>query len=355
MFWNRILKKSSLFAAVLVAGFMGMGTLGFSLFSGCDVGRTTMGYPYRIFVFADTSVWEQVRQQVRDKFEGEVITPRSEKKFEITYVPLNLLHEYKARMNLFFIGIEGAKGAVNEYLDQVLPANFKDGVKENRYFYVYQNDLFAKDQIGLFMLAKDIKTFKENFKRLQDQIYATFEKKYYTRLEKDMFDKGEQKDVEELLAENFGFTVRVQHDYFVAIQDVANHFLWLRRFDPDRWVAIWKIKGDSSLMTFDKLADIRDSYTKKYYQGDYVVRDNSYLTIGQINGQKTYKMVGVWRNDSVWVGGPFRTYVIDHPADSSLYFVDIAVMAPRYPKKPYLDQLEVIAHTFRIVDKKAKN
>ena len=354
MFWNRILKKYGIAGgAIVLAALLLVGATGLFTISSCDMRPSSMGYPYRIFVFADSSVWKQVRRPIRDKFEGEVLTPRSEKKFRITYVPLNKLSAFKERMNLFFIGLLNEKGQVNDYLKQVLPENFKQGVREDRYFYVYQDNPFAREQIGLFMLAKDLKTFKYNFKRLQDQIYQNFLTKYYARLEKDMFDQGEQKKLEKYIADHYDFSIRVQHDYFIAIQDVPNNYLWLRRFDPDRWVSVCKIKGDSSMMHFDQLADIRDKYTKKYYQGDYVIREASYLKLAELNGQKTYKMVGVWRNDSIMVGGPFRTYVIDHPADSSLYFVDIAVMGPRYKKKPYLDQLEVIAHTFRILDGKA--
>ncbi len=350
MFWNRILKKLSVTGIGALTLFLFISLAGILSFPSCDVRPTTMGYPYRIFAFADSDLWKEVRRPIRDKFEGEVLTPGSEKKFQITYVPLNKLSAFKERMNLFFIGVLNEKGAVNDYLKRVLPENFKQGVRDDRYFYVYQDDPFARQQIGLFMLAKDRRTFKYNFKHLQDQIYQAFLKKYFARLKHDMFDQGEQKKLEKYIAENFGFTVRIQHDYFVAIQDVQNHYLWLRRFDPDRWVSIWKIKGDSSMMHFDRLADIRDRYTKKYYQGDYIIREESYLKLGEMEGQKTYKMVGVWRNDSVMIGGPFRTYIIDHPADSSLYFVDIAVMGPRYKKKPYLDQLEVIAHTFRILE-----
>ncbi len=350
MFWKRMFKKYSIAGTIVLAVLLAISAAGLLSVPACDVRPTSMGYPYRIFVFADSDLWKDVRQAVRDKFEGEVLTPGSEKKFRITYVPLEKLSAFKERMNLFFIGVLDEKGPVNDYLKKVLPDNFKEGVRQNRYFYVYQKDPFARQQVGLFMLAKDRQTLKSNFKKLQDQIYREFLKRYFARLEKDMFDRGEQKKLEKYIEDHYDFTLRVQHDYVIAIQDVPNNYLWLRRFDPDRWVSIWKIKGDSSMMHFDRLADIRDRYTKKYYEGDYVIREDSYLTLGKMHGQKTYKMVGVWRNDSVMIGGPFRTYIIHHPADSSLYFVDIAVMGPRYKKKPYLDQLEVIAHTFRILD-----
>lgn len=309
---------------------------------------STAGYPYRIFVVADSLLWLDLQKPISDTFEGEVLTPVSEKKFYFTWIPLRLLNEFKNRMNIFFIGVQDEQGEVNEYLRQVLPAEFQKGVAENRYFYLFQDDLFARDQIGLFMFGKDRQSFLRNFEGLKDQIYNTFEKKYYARLKESMFEKGEQVKVEEYIKNNFDFSIRVQHDYFVAIEEPQVPYLWLRRFDPDRWVSIWKIKGDSSYFNFDSIANVRDRFTKKYYQGDYIIREDSKLVTADFNGQPTAKMVGLWRNDSVLIGGPFRTYVIDNPADSSLYFIDIAVMAPGHLKKPYLDQLEVIARTFRV-------
>ncbi|NOX89515.1 MAG: DUF4837 family protein [Calditrichaeota bacterium] len=338
---NRIFKKI-IIAPVLILLFI----------AGCDIRPTTMGYPYRIFIIADSTLWKDIQQPVSDKFEGEVLTPGSEKNFYFTWIPLNKLNEFKSRMNLFFFGVANEPGEVNDYLKESLPQEFQQGVNENRYFYLFKDDLFARQQISLFMFAKDRASFKRNFEQLKDQIYRTFEKKYYARLKYDMFEKGEQKDLEEYIAKQFGFTIKVQHDYFIAIQDVQKPYLWLRRFDPDRWVSIWKIKGDSSLFALDTLAGIRDSYTRKYYEGDYVIREDSHLIQTDFRGEKTYKMVGVWRNDSILVGGPFRTYIVHNQPDSSLYFIDIAVMAPGKLKKPFLDQLEVIANTFEILPEK---
>ncbi|MHB2149788.1 DUF4837 family protein [Calditrichota bacterium LG25] len=313
-----------------------------------DYRPSSLGYPYRIFIVADSLLWEDIKQPVSDMFEGEVLTPVSEKKFYFTWIPLRMLNEFKKRMNIFFIGVLNENGEVNQYLQNVLPEEFKKGVEEGRYFYLFQDDLFARDQIGLFMVARDRKAFLKYFDEMKEQIYNTFEQKYYARLKKSMFEKGEQFKVEEYIENNFDFSIRVQHDYFVAIEEPQVPYLWLRRFDPDRWVSIWKIKGDSSMFTLDSIANVRDRFTRKYYEGDYVIREDTKLIQADFKGQPTYKMVGLWRNDSILIGGPFRTYVIHYPQDSALYFVDIAVMAPGLLKKPYLDQLEVIARTFEI-------
>ncbi len=337
MYWIRKFKQ-----ALLVLAIGGL------LLTCSDYRPSSLGYPYRIFIVADSLLWQDIKQPISDTFEGEVLTPVSEKKFYFTWIPLRLLNEFKTRMNIFFIGVQNENGEVNEYLREVLPPEFLKGVDEGRYFYLFQDNLFARDQIGLFMFAKNRKDFLRLFEQLKDQIYNTFEKKYYARLKKSMFEKGEQFEVEEYIKNNFDFTIRVQHDYFVAIEEPQVPYLWLRRFDPDRWVSIWKIKGDSSYFTLDSIANVRDHFTKKYYEGDYVIREDSRLIRTDFRGQPTYKLVGLWRNDSILIGGPFRTYVVHYPKDSALYFVDIAVMAPGRLKKPYLDQLEVIARTFRI-------
>lgn len=318
-------------------------------FNGCDYKTTTVGYQYRIFVVADSLVWLDLKDDIEQTFESIVYTPHTEKSFYITWTPFEKLNEFKERMNVFIIGTEDGNGEASNYLKKVLPEEFKSGARENKYFYLFKDDMFARMQIGLIMFAKDCAAFKDNFNMLKSEIFNTFSKKYYARLEKTMFYKGERKDTESYLAENFGWKVRVQHDYFIAIQDVEKDYVWLRRLDPDRWLSVWKVTGDSAALETDSIFQIRNKVLGEYYQGDCVVEEESYLTETEFNGQTTKKIIGLWRNDSLLIGGPFRTYIVHNKQDSSVYFVDIAVMAPTKNKKSYLDQLEVIANTFEIV------
>ena len=164
---------------------------GLLIFKCSDYRPSTLGYPYRIFVVADSLLWEDIQQPISDMFEGKVLTPVSEKKFYFTRIPLRMLNEFKNRMNIFFIGVQNEDGEVNQYLREVLPAEFQKGVAEGRYFYLFQDNLFARDQIGLFMFAKNRRTFLKHFEEMKEQIYNTFEQKYYARLKKSMFEKGE--------------------------------------------------------------------------------------------------------------------------------------------------------------------
>jgi len=340
MYSRQIFKISTLLFAFLII----------LLNNSCDVKQSTLGLQNRLFVVADSSFWDQIGEQVRQTFETEIVTPHTEKNFIVSWIPLSKLNALNDRMNIVFVGISGGDGAVDKYLEKYLPQQFKQGVQDGRYFYSFNDDMFARDQIGLIMVAKNTDTFLQNLNAQKEEIYKTFTKKYYDRLEKTMFERDEKTSLQDYLAEHFGWKVRLQQDYFVALQDLDNKFVWLRRIQPNRWISIWEIAADTALLNTDTLKHIRNTMARRYYQGDIVVDEDLLTEQVDLNGQQALKLTGLWQNDSLLVGGPFRLYAWHDQQNKKLRFIDIAVMAPGDLKKPFLDQLEVIAHTFELAE-----
>lgn len=324
-------------------------------FSGCDYKAESLGSDQRIFVFVDSLIWQDIKEDVEETFHDYVFTPRAEKSFILNRTSLNKLNGFKGRKNLLFIGTTDTQNEVNDYLKQVVPQQFRDDVNQDKSFYFFKDDLFVRDQISLFMIAKDSESFLKNFSLLKEDILKRFNEKYFTRLETGMFEKGEQFEIEEFLEENYGYKIKVQHDYFIANQEPKEKYTWIRRIDPDRWISIWRKGLNDVGFSRDSLFNIRNEMTKKYYDGDYIVLEETEINQQLFQGKPTTKISGTWRNDSLIVGGPFRTYVIPREKEDAVYFIDIAVMAPSMDKKPYLDQLEVIANTFQFVDKETVN
>ena len=339
------------YPAIIYKQFIGLSIaiIGLSITS-CDYKPTTLGMQYEVFVFADSLIWQDVKDDVEETFNAYVYTPRAERSFFLSWRPLSELNNLKRRKNLFFIGTTGP-GLVNEYLKKSIPPQFTQDVIDDKSFYFFKDDLFSRGQFSLFMIGRDVSSFKKNFADLKGAIFKQFNEKYFQRLKQAMFEKEEQEEQEEYLANNFGYKVRVQHDYFLATQNPDEKYTWLRRMGPDRWVSIWRVFGDSSIISKDSLIALRNKMTRKYYSGDVVVENETRLEIVSFQNRPTYKMTGTWMNDSLVVGGPFRTYIVPNEKEKAYYLVDIAVMAPLKNKKPYLDQLEVIAGTFSFVEK----
>lgn len=320
------------------------------VFCACNMRRSAMGVQDRLFVFADSALWQQIGGGVEDTFNDVIHTPRAERSFYVHWSKLNELVGLKSRMNIVFAGTTEPGSEVNDYLLKSLPKTFIDDVNAGTKFYFFKDGLFARDQLSLFMIASDAVSFNKNFAQLKKQIYDNFVQKYYARLSESMFDKGEQKEQEAYLEKYFDYSVRVQHDYFVANQDLDSKFVWLRRMKPDRSLSIWRVPDGTRITNYQDLAAARDKIIGHYYSGDKVVQDDSKLDTVLFQGLSTPRMIGVWQNDSVKVGGPFRTFVINKSGTKETYLLDISVTAPAKRKKPFLDQLRVIAETFKFAE-----
>lgn len=342
------MKMSNIIKNVLISSFIFL----FSLLNfNCDIKVGVLGYPQEIFVVADSLLWNEVGPEITEVFETPVYTPISEPSFSVQWISLKKLNDYKDRQNVFLIGVANEDNQTTDYLKNILPNEIQVGVENDQNFYFFIDNLYADGQINLFLYAKDRNTFLQRFNQYKNDAFSEFSKKYYNRLSEDMFKTAEQKDLEQLIQEKFGWKIRIQHDYFIATQNINEKYIWLRRMDPDRWISIWEMDGDSSDLNLDALIEVREQVLGKYYEGDRVDRDETYLMNVEFSGHPASKVVGIWQNDSLLVGGPFRTYAFLDPITSKIYYVDIAVMAPNKQKKPYLDQLEVIANTFEITNK----
>jgi hypothetical protein len=321
-------------------------------FNSCDYKPTAIGDDRQIFVFADSLLWLDIKEDIEQTFHKYVYTPRAEKSFIISWRSLNKLNDLKGRRNIFFIGTTKSGSEVNDYLLSFVPQEFINSVNNEESLYFFKDDLFLNQQISMFIIGKNKESLLSNFKQKSSEIFYNFNRKYMARLKDRIYQKGEQFDLEEYLVDNFGYKIRIQHDYFIANQEPKEKFVWLRRVDPDRWISIWKKDWQEVNLSPDSLFSIRNEMTKKYYDGDYIVEDETSITRVPFISADNIKITGTWRNDSLLVGGPFRTYVVPHPEEDAYYFVDIAVMDPTQDKKPFLDQLEVIAGTFSFENKK---
>lgn len=318
----------------------------------CDVNLrpTTMGLQYRIFVFADSLLWREVGNDVESYFNDFVYTPKAERSFVVTWKPLRELNDYSSRMNIFFLGTTQPGSEVNDYLLKIVPAEFIRQVNANQAFYFFKDNLLANGQLSVFMMARDTETFKQQFKRLRKKILEGFREKYYARLEESMFEKAEQFDLEKLIADRFGYRIRVQHDYFLATTEPANDYIWLRRIDPDRSVSIWRVDNLPDAPDRMDLIRERDRMAALYYSGDTVFTEDARVDSVRFAGRPALKLTGSWINDSLLVGGPFRTWFFRKQPKGEWYALDVSVMAPNKKKTPFLDQLEVIARSFSFKD-----
>ncbi len=154
---------------------------------------------------------------------------------------------------------------------------------------------------------------------------------------------GVRKDIPKELAKKYGFTLELPNGYAYAVQDTD--FVCLAKHYPDRFMFFY-ISDHKRSLDPDSLMALRDSLTRKYYDGDYILRNLCVVEADTFLGHNAVRVTGPWQNDSTVMGGPFRFYAFN--ANNKFYMVDVALYAPdKIYKLGYIMRMETVIRTMR--------
>ena len=324
----------------------------------------------QITVVMDSTHWQgPLGEAVRQNVAPYVNTlPTPERMFDLKQVDLTsslIFDNVQKRKNVIFVAplSDSASSNVASFLRDRLSADALNAVESGQTAVVPKPDLWRASQRIYFITASTsdgiIKALEANGPDIQD----TFREIILTRQQREMFDRGRQPALEDTLMAHHDFAVNVQHDYQIAI-DTTN-FVWLRRIllDSRRSLFVYyKENADPSTITPEWIYATRDSLTKRYMQGNvggYVKIDyRRPLDTENINflDRYAFETRGLWymieeeEDGSITQfggGGPFVNYTFYDQPSGRIYMVDGMVFAPKYDKRDFLRQLEVIARTFR--------
>jgi len=315
---------------------------------GCDTKSSSEGDFDQIYVFSDSSLYLDFEDGLDKVFDQYVYTPHAEKSFYHKWSPQDLMDIYKKRRNVILIGLLNQDDPISEYVKKMLSPELISKIESGEVFEIFEEDLFAFDQMGLILCAANKEQFLTNLNAKSESIYEIFEKYHFDRLNRVLFSGDEQHEIENFLANEYGWTIRVPYAFQMVATIKDSNFVWIKRPDPSRSIFVYRARADKSLITEDWIINTRDSLSTVYFEKDSVLIGDTYTLQTEYNGIPAMKMVGVWQNSHLFVGGPFRTYVFYEEKTNYIYFIDISVVAPGKSKKPYLDQLEVLARTFEL-------
>jgi hypothetical protein len=316
----------------------------------CDYKPASYGDFEKIVVFADSTLFDQVQTELEQTFDQFVYTPHSEKSFYLDLQPLSLFDTYQTRRNLLFVGLIGGEDQVSAFMNTALSAQTKENVTNGSVFEIFQADLFSTEQEVIFLPAVDPEMLKKQLMDRKDIIFDRLHRSYLRRLEYAMFLKGEQEVFEDYLIKEYGWKIRVQHDYRIVKEAEDKSFVWFRRLNPDRCLFIYRFPFKNLDEDGDWMYALRDSLMTVHYEADSIDTEDTYIEIVQFLGKETKRLTGIWQNHHHFIGGPFRTYVFTDPKEENIFIIDITVTAPGERKKPYLDQLDIMARSFQFVD-----
>jgi len=320
------------------------------LLAGCSRNKSfAYGKLDEIHVFADAKDWPEWKDALRSVFSKQFRMPVAESEYILKWHPYEDIEKYKRFKNVFFLSRLDSRLPVSTEVNDLVTGDptIVKGIKNGDYFHIPQEDTWAHDQYVLFLIAPDHATMIQRIHDLGKLAYTDFKKSYFKRLNEEVFEHKRDCEMVDYIRNNFPFSITVQKDYRLVDEALEDNYVWLRRLNPDRSIAVtWIPYEDSVTIDFDWVVKERNKLGAKIFEGDIVVEEETALEDVKFSYPNSKRLIGTWMNPTHFIGGPFRTIVVNDKQSKMVYFIDSYVQAIGLRKRYYLDQLDVMANTF---------
>lgn len=320
---------------------------GIILFWGCSLNPQSIGNLDEIIVFADSTDWKDYKTPLASVFGREYRTPVMEAEYVLSWQPAEDIEKFKYARNIFFLGRMNSNAKVSAIVKNSLSPDIIDGVNSGKFFYIPKHDPWASNQYVLFLLAPDKNELITRIQKYADAISEDFEKSYYERYKEEIFRRYEKKDLEEYLLDHFPFRVRIPSDYFIANESLEHNYVWIRRIEPDRSLMVhWVPVNDSININYRWVVQERNKIAEMIFENDIVVEEETEAKNIKFGRWEALLLEGTWKNPIHFIGGPFRNITFMDKESGLIFMIDSYVQAIGQRKKLFLDQLDIMAHTF---------
>lgn len=314
--------------------------------SGCVWKPEVRGPEHWVIALGDTTELKQVEPLLRGAVERTISTPHRERIFEVHLFPADSLPRFRHYKNLLIVGTLQAKGKAGEYISKLV-GRARTRVEQDSAYVFSKRDAWVRGQLLVLFVSRDMETLRRRLENNGDILFRLFNDFANEQVARRMYAVLEQKEINEHLLKTYGWMVRVQHDYFIALEKPG--FVFLRRMHPERWLfVLWEETNDPSRLTKEWVLEKRAWVGREYYGGDTILDLDMQVRQVDFNGRFALQFDGIWENAQKIAGGPWRAYAFYDEPSGRLYLIDLAVFAPDHERKmPFLRQLDVMAHTFR--------
>ncbi len=286
-----------------------------------------------IIIVIENNLWKgAVGDSLRDIIASPILgLPQEETQFSISQVPPKTFSRiFQKNRNILLVTIS-----------------------EKDDFFV-KKDIFARPQITLNILGKDINSLHRQIQEHKEEIISVFKDSDLKVYQKKITKKHHTIDSIKTL-KNLGIQLKLPKNY--ALVDDTSDFLWFRQDIP---------KGSMNIIAYtlplpnkdsivNNISEARNRIGEKYIPGQldstYMVTEAAYTPFTKetkVNGKMAYETRGKWEVKGDIMAGPFLNYTVVDKANNRLVVVEGFTFAPSAKKRDYMFELEAILKTLKI-------
>ncbi len=343
--------------------FLLLPVLAFLFVTSCDSDYRPMsiGGVDEVVVVMDSTMWDsETAMAIEETFgKGIETLPGYEPTYRLifrdfsTNSQLDDLRQYK---NLIFASPIDDGTNVANLIQAILSEEIEQRVRDGESFAFPMQDRWMRDQWILLLTSTGDDELAEKIMNSEQALVGNLLDREFERREREVFRRGEQVAISDTLWENYGWQVRMQHDYVWTIRE--DNAAVFRRYlpDNDRWIMAWWKDGveDVDFIDRDWINATRDSLLELYIQGE---REGSYITTEYRRPVNTreierndrivgFETLGTWTMTNDFMGGPFVNFVYHDPETERLFLIEYGQFAPSVAKRRFVRQFRAMGRTF---------
>ncbi|UII21777.1 DUF4837 family protein [Fulvivirga ligni] len=315
-----------------------------------------------VLVIMDSAEWKgELGDQIRATFRQDVSgLPREEQMFKINHVdPRKFNSVLKAVRNLIFVMTTDNNNPGSKVIRSYFTKSSLDKIKSNEDLFVYTaNDEYARGQKIMYLFGQSSDQLTKNIEANKSSLQDYFNKAEEERLKSKLFTNT-PKGLTEMLEKKHDCTLQLPFAYKLVVEEEG--FIWFRQMNSenDKNVFISYVPYTSeNVFTQEGVIHLRDSIAKQQLFGDpeepdsYLVTETNVPMVPVTTEQLTFKgkyamkMKGIWRTNTVTMGGPFVSYIILDEELNRIYYIEGFVYSPGKNQREFMREMDVILSTF---------
>ncbi len=265
--------------------------------------------------------------------------PQKEGVFDFLFAPDTAVKKFQRFHTLLLYG-----SLQDEFIYTLLSPEARTATETDTNTLFRLDNLWVNNQLVIVLASAQPDYITRGLQRYGPIISKILQDNYYERTKQSYYNDRIDRRISEKLRK-FGMVLDFQRDWMIDSTFRKENFMIVHTHFPDRSIFLYREPIQDSL-TSTSVISKRNDLTKKFYNGDYVLKELTTVDNVDFRGMKGLRMKGTWQNDSLVAGGPFLSYFF--MVKDTLYIVDAIVFNPGERKSDYIMKNEVIMNSLEI-------
>ena len=277
-------------------------------------------------------------------------TPEPEPYFELEYKDPSSFNDLKNSHNIVIASLFTPPDSTGDPLVRLfLPSDqLEMAIRgENQIFAT--NDYFARGQVIGILAGNTEEDLSRSVRERGRWLYDRFDSAFIQRQRKYVFRELEQKKLSRRFEKEYGWSMRIQHDYVIIREKPEKNFVWLGRSFPYRWLTVnWIENPAAKTLDAQTVSELVRSYPDLFFEDIAFSDEYGNVEKTMLKEWTAWRVEGLWEHKKEVIGGPFVAYLFYDGATDRLFHVNFIVHYPGRKKIVLLRQMETMVHTFSV-------